>query len=722
MYKDEAESQLYDLFSSTIFSEHPIGTPIIGYRELFEKTTRDDIINYYKRMYVPNNMVFVVAGDINAQEVINKIKDSFKDFKRGPMPDFSLPPLLGQVSKRYAEQEMDIQVAYMMIGFPTVSISHKDLYPLDVLAFIVGEGRSSRLYKKVKDEKQLVYAVSAFSQTPSYDPGGYFGVMAVLDPSNLDKAQTAILDELYKLKTEPILDEELEKAKRLKESEYIFSQQTVEDQAQSLGSDELSTGDMNFMGKRYLEGIKSVTKEDIIRVAKEYFNGNKLNIDVVKPMSEKAEKTEAKQEKTPEESVKKIIINKITDPISSKVEGITLLVKENHNIPIVSMYAIFLGGVRFEDANDNGVSKFMNDMMIKGTKIRTAQQIAEEMESIGGGIGTMSGNNSFSVSVSVLKRDLDKGLDMLADVIMNPTFDQQEMEKKRKEFLAGIKQQEDDPFSLAGKLFRQTLFKAHPYRWTPLGSAETIGKMKRDDLVAFYQKYCVPNNMVIAIFGDIDVNEVTTKVEKVFADFKYKNLELPKPPVEESLISVRNAEAQKEIMQAVLYMGFPGIIISDPDRYAIEVMDAVLSGVSSPGGRLHERLRSNQIVYVVHAYNQPGLDPGMFAIYAATTPDKLGTAMSIIKEEVGNLQKDLISDDELERGKRMCISNKQIGFQTNSDQAFIMGLDEIYKLGYDDILHYEDRINAITKEDVKRVAEKYLQLDKCAIAIVKPKE
>jgi zinc protease len=227
--------------------------------------------------------------------------------------------------------------------------------------------------------------------------------------------------------------------------------------------------------------------------------------------------------------------------------------------------------------------------------------------------------------------------------------------------------------------------------------------------------------MVLAIFGDINSDEVTAEVEKAFKDFQYEKFSPPQIPAEEPITSVRNAEIQKDITQAVIYMGFPGITVSDEDRYAIEVLDAVLSGVGFPGGRLHERLRENQLVYVVHAINQPGLDPGMFIIYAGTTPDKLDSVMSIIKEEIGNLQKDLISDEELDRGKKMCISIKQIGLQTNSDQAFTMGLDELYKLGYDNITHYEENINAVTKEDVKRVAEKYLPLDRYAIAIVKPK-
>jgi zinc protease len=720
MGKDDPDRRLYDLFSSTMFRDNPVGVTTIGYRELFEKTTRDDIVNYYKRMYVPNNTVFVVVGDVNASDTLGKIKESFKNFQRGPFPDLSLPPLQGQVSKRYVEDEMDVQVAYEMMGFPTVTISHKDLYPLDVLAFIMGEGRSSRFYKKIKDEKQLVYAIGSSSYTPAFDPGGYFGISAVLDPENLNEAQKAIFEELYKLKTEFVSDDELDKAKRLKESEYIFAQQTVEDQAQTLGGDELSTGDMNF-SQRYLEGIRSVTKEDIKRVANEYFQDDKLTVAVIKPTSAEKEKT-AEAEKVSEGSVKKIVINKITDPTNSKVEGITLLVKENHTTPIVSMYAMFLGGVRFENEKDNGVSNFTSGMLIKGTKTRTAQQIAEEMESIGGAISPISGNNSFGVSVSVLKRDLDKGLEMMADVIMNPSFDPKEMEKKRKETLAGIKQQEDDPFSLAGKLCKQTLFKTNPYRFQMIGSAETISNIKQEDLIDFHKNYCVPNNMVIAIFGDIDANEVTAKVEKAFEKFQYGKFTPPQIPAEEPLTSIRNVEMQKEIQQAVIYMGFPSITVYDNDRYNIEVLDAVLSGVSLPGGRLHERLRANQLVYVVHAYNQPGLDPGMFVIYAGTTPDKMDTVIGIIKEEIEGIQKNLVSDEELDRGKKMCISIKQIGLQTNSDQAFTMGLDELYKLGYDNITQYEKQINAVTKEDVKRAAEKYLTLDKYAIAIVKPKE
>jgi len=720
MGKDDPDRRLYDLFSSTIFRDNPVGVTTIGYRELFEKTTRDDIVNYYKRMYVPNNTVFVVVGDINASDTLGKIKESFKNSQRGPFPDLSLPPLQGQVSKRYVEEEMDIQVAYEMMGFPTIDVSHKDQFPLDVIAYIMGEGRSSRFYKKIKDEKQLVYAIGTSSYTPAYDPGGYFVITAVLDPENLNEAQKAILDELFKLKTEFVSDEELEKAKRLKESEYIFSQQTVEDQAQTLGGDELTTGDMNF-SQRYLEGIRSVTKEDIKRVANEYFQDDKLTVAVIKPASAAKEKP-AEAEKVTEGSVKKIIINKITDPLSSQVEGITLLVKENHTVPIVSMRAMFLGGVRFENEKNNGVSNFMSGMLIKGTKTRTAQQIAEEMESIGGAISPISGNNSFGVSVSVLKRDLDKGLEMLADVIMNSSFDPKEMEKKRKETLAGIKQQDDDPFSLAAKLCRQTLFKTNPYRFQMIGSADTINNMKQEDLINFHKNYCVPNNMVIAIFGDIDANEVTTKVEKAFEKFQYGKFTPPQILAEEPLTSIRNAEMQKEIQQAVICMGFPSTTVYDNDRYNIEVLDAVLSGVSLPGGRLHERLRANQLVYVVHAYNQAGLDPGMFVIYAGTTPDKLDTVMSIIKEEIDGIQKNLISDEELDRGKKMCISIKQIGLQTNSDQAFTMGLDELYKLGYDNITQYEKQINAVTKEDVKRVAEKYLTLDKYAIAIVKPKE
>ena len=532
-----------------------------------------------------------------------------------------------------------------------------------------------------------------------------------LAPGNLQPAEAAILEEMYKFKTEYVTDEEVEKAKALKESEYVFSQQTVEDQATTLGIDELSTGDVNF-SQRYLEGIRDVTKEDIMRVAKEYFYDDNLIVAVVRPKAEGEEAAASEEKPESEALVQKTELD----------NGITLLVKEDHTIPIVAVHAMFLGGVRFEDESKSGVSNFMADMLIKGTKTRTAQQIAEEMESVGGSVDSFSGNNSFGASVNVLKRDFDKGLDMLSDVLTNPTFSEEEMEKKRTEILAAIKQQEDSPFSLAGKLLRQTLFKQHPYRFQTTGTIESVESMKRDDLTEFHQKYCIPNNMVLAIFGDVDSAEVIGKVGEAFAGFQKREFTPPETPAEEPLTSIRDAEMEKDIEQVVIYIGFPGMTVDSEDRYAAQMLDAVISGISYPGGRLHDRLRSNQLVYVVHAVNQQGLDPGFFYVYAGTTPDKADTAMSIIKEEIESIRDDLISDEELERGKRMCVSIKQIGLQTNSDQAFTMGLDELYGMGYDNISHYEERINAVTKEDVKRVANKYLNLDRYALAIVKPKE
>ncbi len=708
MGEDDPERQLFEIFSATMFRTHPAGIPIIGYRELFEKTTREDIINYHRRMYVPNNMIFVAVGDFDSEVALSKIKSAFKDFKRGPMPDLSLPDEPRQVSKRYVQKEMDVQLAYMMMGFRTVDISHKDLYPLDVLAFIMGEGRSSRLYKTIKDEKQLVYSINAWSATPSYKDGGYFGIMAYLSSKNIESAEKAILEEIYKLKTEYITDEELQKAKTLKESEYIFSQQTMEDQAETLGIDELSTGDMNF-SKRYLEGIKSVTKEDIMRVINEYFYDDNLTVAVIKPKEEKLENKE-KEIKKEETTVQKLTLD----------NGMRILIKENRTAPLIAIRAIFEGGVRYENENNNGISNFMSDMLIKGTKSRTAQQIAEEIESIGGSISAFSGNNSFGITISVLKRDLNKGLDILADVLMNPSFDQNEVEKKRKEILAAIDQQEDDPFTLAGRLFRQTLFNKHPYRFLSIGSNETIKNITRDDLKQFYERYCVPNNMVLAVFGDVSASEVIEKIKNNFKEFQKKELSINPIPGEDPIDSIRENKIQKDIKQVVIYLGFLGMKVNSEDRYAMEVLDAILSGISYPGGRLHERLRANQLVYVVHAFNQPGLDPGLFAVYAATTPDKKETVLSIIKEEIESLRNSPVSDEELERGKSICISAKQIGLQTNSDQAFTMGLDELYGLGYDDVYHYEERINSVTKEDIKKVAEKYFTLDKCAIAILEP--
>ncbi len=697
--ENDPESVLYDLASANMFRVHPEKYPIIGYKEILQKLTRDDVIKYYKRMYSPDNMIVVAVGDFNKDEVLEKIKKAFQNFERRSLPPITLPEEPPQVSKRLMVKEMDVQVALVRMDFRTVNLLHPDLYPLDVLDFILSHGESSRLVRKIKGEQQLVYSLSTASYTPHYRPGNFM-ISISLDPAHLEEAQKAILSELYRLKTELVTETELQKAKKQKISDYIFGLQTVEGQATDLGINMLGALDPNF-SQKYVENIQKVTAEDIRRVVNKYFFDDNLCITRIVPKSKPSESATSKkpEEKPTPSPIKKIVLD----------NGMTLLIKRNPGVPLISLQAYFKGGLLVENEKNNGISNFMAEMLLKGTKTRTALDIASFFDSIGGSIEASSGNNTFSISALILSSDFDPALEVFADVIQNSSFPVEEMEKLRKILLADIKRIDENWESESEAFFRQNFFVKSPYRYLALGSEETVGRLTRQDLQEFYRTFCVPNNMVLAIFGDIDPHHAEEAVKREFSNFeKNPSLKFPEVPPEPPLDKNREAHKTTEKTVAVVYLGYRGMDIRNvKDRDPMTVVDAIISGIGYPSGWLHTELRGKQLVYVVHAYNFAGFIPGFFAIYAATQPDKVQEVVQIILETIRKIKEDPIDPEELERAKSEAIIAYGLEQETNVDQAREAAINELAGLGYNFKDNYAQRIRAVTPEEVKRVVHTY---------------
>jgi zinc protease len=708
MIYDDPRRKISKIYNETMFRIHPEHFPIIGCKELFEKLTREDLLKYYHRMYTPHNIIVVAVGDFDANEILNKIKKAFKDFKGKPTPPIYIEPDPKQLGTRRIVEEMDVKLTYLLMGFRTVTITHPDVYPLDVLACILTRGNSSRLYRQIKDKKQLVHSISASSYTPRYDAAD-FTIDATLDYSNLHKAEKAILEEIYKLKTEFVSDEELKKAKRQIVSEYVFANQTVQSQAGVIGRDIVHTGNPLFH-KLYIENIKKVTKEDIQRVVNTYFYDDALTVAVLKPKEAKLKELETAKEEIRVGEVEKVVLD----------NGMTLLLKQNANVPLVYIGAYLKGGLRYENEQNNGVFNFMARMLLKGTKKRTAEQIAQEIDSIGGSISAAGDEDYFACSLEVLKEDIETGIDLLADVLMNPIFDEEELEKERKAILADIDRLNDDWRAQSEIFFKKTFFKKSPYRFITLGTKESISNLKRQDLVDIYKKYCLPNNIILAVFGDIDTKTTKELIKEKFKGFKPAKLTFPEVPQEPPLLSNREATMYTDRKQTVIFMGYPGMKVGDKDWHTMRVIDAITSGIGYPGGWLHDTLRGNELVYFVHAWNDTKADPGYYAIQAATIEENLDKALEIIKEKQELIKKELVTDEELERAKKACIVMEALYLkQKNSSQGSFAARYELYGLGYDYRDDLIEKINAVTKEDVMRVAKKYF--NNYVLTIIRPK-
>ena len=708
--EDNPSRALSELFNETAFRAHPVRYSIIGFRSQFDALTRDDILNYYKTHYTPENTIVSVAGDVDANQIFEIVQREFGDWPRGAAQTPVVATELPQNAPRRASQQMAVNLTYLQMGWRTIPLQSPDLYALDTLAQILGGGDSSRLQRELLQRQNLVNSIVAYSATPNYD-AGVFAIRATLPPGNLDKVEAAVKAQVARIKAGGVTQAELDRAKRQIKTSFVFGNQGVENQAEQAAYDEMGTGDPNY-SKRYVARIQSVSAAQVQAMANKYLKDDGLTTAVIEPKS--APNPTAIAAQKAEAAVQEATLTTLPN-------GIRLIVRPNAATPTVSMVAVGLGGVLLEPKGKAGIASLTADLLTRGTATRSAEEISDLVDDLGGSLDGFSGYNAWGISGQFLKDDWKRGFNLLAESVKTPTFPADEFAKVKSQTLSALGAQEDDPMSAASLLLRETYFGDHPYSHSSLGTPQDVKSLSRDDVAGFWQRTLQPKNMVVAVYGDVQPAAVKQLASYLMGDLKAQGAPLPEPapPVQPAQFTLKQ-ESKPGITQTAMWYGFPAIDVKDPDRYAIDVLDAAMSGANLPGGRLHAKLRDAELVYVVHAYPYPGLQPGMFIVYAATTQENQPRARAIIDEEIEKVRESGITQAELERAKSMMISSHAIDSQTNMDQARSAALDEAYGLGFRNDADYADRIGAVTLEDVQRVARKYLDKDRAALAIVGP--
>lgn len=723
MGEDRPETRLYKALFANAYRVHPYRRPIIGYEETVSKFTREDILNYVQRLYVPENMAVIVAGDVDTGAVLGWIKGLWENWERPAkkLPDIPGEPL--QDSVRAVLLRQRTTETHLRLAFPIPNARHPDVPALDLLAMILGDGESSRLEKRIRTEKRLVHTIGADSFTP-LDPGLLL-VHARLESGNLKDALIAIWKELMELRNDEVGQDELDRAKLQIEASLIKAKETMSGKARLLGQFLFLHGDVNYE-RRYLEAVKKVSTEDIKRVAQEYLSRDRLTLAVLLP-------EEAPQELQADELT--TLLAQVHEPPQSPVtpspsplqpevyrevlpNGLTLLVKEAHDVPTVSIRAVFLGGSRFEPKELPGLSKVVAHMLTRGTTSRTAQKLAQEVESLAGYLEGFSGRNSLGLEADFLSRFFPNAIEFVADCLMNATFPEEELQGERPRLMASVRRERDQPTKWVMRLFSETLFRVHPYGMRMEGTEESIASMKRDHLVEFATRILVPGNCVLAIVGDVQAQEARKWVVRHLGQWNAPPFRPPEVPVEPPMEGPREAREAGELNQVHIVLGFPGTTLNSPERYALEVLDTILSG---QGGRLFRELRDKKgLAYSVTSFSRLGLDPGYFGTYIATSPENFSMALEGLRTELQRITLDEVSPEELERAKRHIIGTYEIGQQTHGAQAMTMALDERYGLGYGFGRRYLESIEAVRAKDVVDVARKYLRMDRAVTAIVGP--
>ena len=691
----------------TAYTRSPYRFTVIGYPDIFNEIKPEDIHAYYHEKYSPNNVFYVVAGDVKTDEVVAQIRDAYKTSKAKALPPVVLPDEPKQTAPREIVEEAPIELAHLHFAWHIPELRHPDVPALDVLAVLLGHGRSSRLYQEVREKQAVAHHIDAWT----YSPGnpGLLGVSAIVDADQFTATRDAVLTEIEKIKTGPISSAELGKAMKQFVSATLSSRKTMDGQAGDLGSSWLAANDLAF-SERYLAAVKRVTPADVQRVARQYLTPENRTLYALLP-----EGTAPKASVTTEAN---------SDGPIQKFElpnGLRLLVKENHRLPFVEFRAAFQGGVLSETAANNGITQLMARTLIKGTRRRSAEDIAREIESIGGSIDTYGGNQSFGVNAEVLSSDFATGLDLLADVILNPSFPADAFEREQEVQIANIQARKDDLLKSASVAMRRTLFGNTGYGLDVLGSEETVSALKAADLKAHHQKLAVPNNCVLAIFGDVKATEIKAAVEKAFGSWPKSAAGVS--PAGPSTLDPRpstptRVSETRDKKQAVLVLGFPGATMHSADRYALELIQEACSDL---GSRLFLRVREQMgLAYYVGAQHFPGVAPGYFAFYTGTMPEKVDLVEKELLREAELLCAEGLTEAELKRAKSKIIGQKKISRQDLGHLASTTALDELYGLGFQHIDAEDALYEAVTLGQVKAAAIKYLQPASSVIAIVKP--
>lgn len=715
--RDIPKSRLSEAFFSRAYQVHPYRNPVIGRVETVQAVTRERILDFYKKWYVPSNVVWVVVGDVETERFLPALEARLSKIPARPAPErvrVQEPP---QQEPRAVVLRADVKQAYVRVGFPIPGIAHPDVPALDLLAQILGQGKSSRLYQALRMKKRVVNSVGAHSMTP-LDPG-MLQVSATLDPSNLEEALEGMLAEVFRMAAEPVTEDELRRAKAQIESDFIYEQETAEGQAQALADYEALCADLEF-GRKYLNAIRALSVQDILAVGKKYLQPSRGTLAVLLPSSHDSAWTEERMIETLASSSKSLSTDTalqagLPDALSQEVlrvplaNGGRLLVKESREVPVVSLYAAFLAGLPAETPETNGVGNFMASMLTQGTSSRSAAQIAEEIESLAGSLSGFSGRDSFGLQADVVSWNFAPILRLLADCLLHSSFPEKELEKKRQDILAAIQNQEDNLARCAFQLFWSSLYPGCPYGMDPLGTPDSIRKLRREDLLTHYKKYAVGSNFVLAIAGDVQAEKAVDLAKALFEDLPAHGPEGPtvagSPCGEKPLRnSFRTVSAEKQ--QAHIVVGSRGTVHSDPDHYALSVLDALLSG---QGGRLFLDLRDRQsLAYSVTSFTREGVQPGAVGVYIATSPDKRNRALDGIFRHLRKIREKEVSGEELLRAKNYLIGAYELGLQTQSDQAAQIAYGELYDLGAEFYREYPAKIQAVSAAEVKRVARKYL--------------
>lgn len=691
---------LQENLNSMMYTTHPYKRKVIGRSDVIETITRDQVLNFYNAHYSPSNMITIVVGDVDTNHALERIKEVFNaEYKKQTKTIYQKESQLTSQQKKV--EYIKTESGYMVIGFRGTPINDNDSYALDVLSTILGDGRSSVLNQVLKEKKRLAFSVDAGNST--FRDDGIFYISANFEPEKCKQVQSAIFDEIKNIQDKGVSDEQLSLAKNIIERNTYYSRESITNIATEIGYTMALTNDIKFYDT-YLDKIKSVSKDEVKRVANKYLGENRSAVSIILP-----------------ESSKNIpVANKIQNSGTAELvsesngtqkyhlsDGATMLYTPNSSNDIIAISIYAKGGQLLDKIA--GTANLTAATMMKGTKNYTSLELSQVLEDNGIKIVPSVGADAFSITVLTTKDEYDKTMELLNEVVNNAIFDDYEIEKVKSDKLSAIKTNKDVPIKQAIEEYRDMIYKNTPYSISSKVLEKNIQNIKKSDIIEYYNKIFNPKNIVISINGNIDKDKTIQDLNKIFEpkadsqtfDYKIYDSKIPR------ITAPRTNTIKMPTETAWILLGWQTDgVLSEKDYATLQVIDSILgTGMSS---RLFKELREQEgLAYQLGTGYSPNVLRGSFMMYIGTNPATLEKSKQGLFSEIEKLKTEYVGDKELKDAKEKLIGNYVIGLETNLDKASNTGWYEASTRGYEFKEKYVDLINSVTDADIIEVANKY---------------
>lgn len=720
-----------DLLHKTIFNGHPYSRPVIGYANVVANMPREKIIELYRKYYNAQNMFLVISGDVDPQNANVICEDLFGPLGKGQRCPSrpQLNPLKAQTTE-FISNPYPHPITHLTWRGP--KLNDPSVAALDAFSLIVGNGESSRLHKKLVLEKKWLQSIGTGVWSPK-DIGCFdLGMRGNADFSKrFHDCLKVIQDEM----TKPVTDKELEVAKANLISDNVYSKETVDGLAQKFGYFEVIAGDYKE-DALYTERVQELSTKDVEN-ARDSWLTTEWAITGITPPKMKIPKASknlwssdsiSKNQKLTSAPMKQYKSDHSCGVEEFQFGNLKVVVRTLKHLPIFSLRLASLGGARIEPSGKSGIGRLWEHSILSGhkgldEKLWTRSRINEFIDASTASLGCFHGRNSQGFNIDGLSKDFENLFELVLGMRTNPLFTEDDVKIEKQLHLAEIKSAASSPTSVLNQIFRETMYGAkHPYGKSALGQSATVKKLSSQDLKK-YNLTLQKTPSVLCIVGDITAERVyrflSDHISEKFFPIAHKNkIQKISPQHPKKELTVRETMDKEQVH---ILRGYPTCDFTNKDRWGLLGLSAVLSG---QGGRLFLELRDKlSLCYSVSPTHLEAIDGGHFGVYIGTTPEKVQTALEAIDKELEKVALHGVTENEWNVAKTYYAGNHIIDQQKLSSQCMSMALEELYGFGWNSYFKFDEFLEAITTEDIKRVAKKYLSSSKSRItAIVEPKK